>query len=94
MTSTIEEDSKTDKIFLKSVAVGALGVVLAIVYLIDGSPNDSNIGFWLYTPTSMFFLWPYQVVLAIKLHAFELSGIKYLGVILSVLSVIMTIGIW
>ena len=60
MTALPDEDSKINKIFVRSIIVGAAGVALAAIYLIDGSPNDSNIGFWLYTPTSLFILWPYK----------------------------------
>ena len=94
MTAATEEDARANKLFLSSIVVGVVGLCLATIYLVDGSPNDSNVGFWLYTPISMFFLWPCQVILAIKLHALDLSIIKYFGVMLTFLSVIMTIGIW
>ena len=94
MITSSQEDSKINSIFVRSIVVGAVGVALAAIYLIDGSPNDSNVGFWLYTPTSLLFLWPYQVVLALKLRKFDLPSIKYLGVVLSVISIVMTIGIW
>ncbi|MCH9693452.1 MAG: hypothetical protein K0U72_02990 [Gammaproteobacteria bacterium] len=94
MTGTSDEDSKINKLFLSSIAVGAVGVGLATIYLVDGSPNDSNVGFWLYTPISMFFLVPCQIALAVKLYALNFSIIKYLGVMLTLVSLIMTIGIW
>ena len=72
MTAATEEDARANKLFLSSIVVGVVGLGLATIYLVDGSPNDSNVGFWLYTPISMFFLWPCQVILAIKLHALDL----------------------
>ena len=94
MTAEKDDDSIINKIFVKSIIVGATGVVLAAVYLIDGSPNDSNVGFWLYTPTSIFFLWPYQVLLIFKLRSYKLPSTSYIGAILTTLSMLMTIGIW
>jgi len=94
MTDKSVEDSMVNSLFLRSIVVGTIGVGLATIYLIDGSPNDSNVGFWLYTTVGMFVLLPYQVALAVKLYALEFSIIKYLGVVLTLLSMIMTVGIW
>ena len=94
MTSPSGEDSAKNRILVKSIIVGAIGVAFATIYLIDGSPNDSNVGFWLYAPTSLVFLWPYQVLLALRLRTVDLPVTKYSGVFLSVLSVLMTTGIW
>ncbi len=79
---------------MKSILVGVVHLILSLIYVIDGSPNDMNIGFWLYTPIGIFLLWPYQLVLVARLRKREGDLSKYLGVGLSVVSLILTVGIW
>ena len=80
--------------WFKSILVGIALVILGVIYAVDSAPNDMNIGFWLYSFLGVFALWPYQIVLTLKLRRCRGDASKYLGVALSVASLAMSYRLW
>lgn len=89
MTEAEEKASKISTAAGRSIVVGVLHLCLAGVYLIDGSPNFMNDGFVLYVILGLFVLWPYQLVLTIKLLILRAAFTKYSGAVLSVFSFVL-----
>lgn len=78
----------------RSIVVGISHLVMGAYYLIDGSPNDMNVGFWVYGLVGFFVLWPYQIVLALKLLRSHAAVGEFAGLLMSVGSLALTVGMW
>lgn len=94
MTDTNYSAEQGKRFWARSIVVGLVHIVLGLIYVIDGSPNDMNVGFWLYGFLGVFVLWPYQLVLSAKLRKCDGDVSKFLGTVLSVVSLVLSYRLW